>query len=194
MVMPLARRALAGLLLAVALASLPARAAEDDGDISVRAIKDGETIRVQVDCPVKASRAVAWDVLTDYDHMAEFITNLRQSETRMRMGNRLQVYQRGKAARGVLSISFENTREIELVPKTEIRSRMISGDSMPAEFVTRVEERDGIVHLTHTGQYTPSMWVPPGIGPALIEAETRKQYGEIRREILRRTAQSAASR
>jgi len=31
------------------------------------------------------------------------------------------------------------------------------------------------------------MWVPPVIGPVLIEDETRKQYGEIRDEIIRRS-------
>jgi hypothetical protein len=102
------------------------------------------------------------------------------------MGNRLQVEQKGKASRGPLSISFENMREIELVPHSEIRSKLVAGDTMPAQFVTRIEERDGVTHVMHTGYYTPSMWVPPGIGPSLIEAETRKQYGEIRAEIERR--------
>ena len=111
----------------------------------------------------------------------------------MRLGNRMQVFQKGKAARGPLSIAFENVREIELVPQTEIRSKLISGDSMPAEFTTRIEERGGIVHILHTGKYTPSMWVPPIVGPSLIEQETRKQYGEIRNEILRR-AKAAAPR
>jgi len=32
------------------------------------------------------------------------------------------------------------------------------------------------------------MWVPPYIGPAVIEAETRKQFGEVRTEMLRRSA------
>jgi len=32
------------------------------------------------------------------------------------------------------------------------------------------------------------VWVPPLIGPAVIEAETRKQFEEIRAEILRRSA------
>jgi hypothetical protein len=36
------------------------------------------------------------------------------------------------------------------------------------------------------------MWVPPLIGPALIEAETRKQFAEIRTEIVRRAARIAA--
>ncbi|MFO1396931.1 MAG: SRPBCC family protein [Burkholderiales bacterium] len=183
-----ARRSLPVLALAGALLAGPAPvcAAEDNADIAVHVEKDGGTIRVRVDCPVRAPAAIAWDVLTDYDNMAKFVSNLTQSSVRMRMGDRVQVFQKGKASRGPLSIAFENVREIELVPRTEIRSRIVSGDTMPAEFVTRIEERGGEVHVVHTGHYTPSMWVPPGIGPALIEAETRKQYGEIRAEIVRR--------
>jgi uncharacterized membrane protein len=176
--------------LALALAAavvlpLPAAAA-DDSDIAVKVRKDGDTIHVSVDCPVKAPAAVAWDVMTDYDNMARFISNLTESTVRMHLGNRMQVFQKGQASRGPLSISFQNMREIDLVPKSEIRSKLIAGDTMPAQFVTRIEERGGTTHVMHTGSYTPSMWVPPGIGPALIEAETRKQYGEIRAEIVRR--------
>jgi hypothetical protein len=169
-----------------AVLSLPAAAADDNSDILVKVRKDGDTIHVAVDCPVRASPDVAWEVMTDYDNMAKFVANLTESTVRMHMGNRMQVFQKGKASRGPLSISFENMREIELVPKSEVRSKLIAGDILPAAFVTRIEERDGVTHVMHTGSYTPSMWVPPGIGPAMIEAETRKQYGEYRAEILRR--------
>jgi hypothetical protein len=172
-------------LAAALVLPLPAAAA-DHADIAVEVRKEGETIHVSVDWPVTAPPAVAWEVMTDYDGMAKFISNLTQSTVRMHMGNRLQVFQKGKASRGPLSIAFENLREVELVPKSEIRSKLIAGDTMPAHFVTRIEERGGTTHVVHTGSYTPSMWVPPGIGPALIEAETRKQYGEIRAEIARR--------
>ena len=168
------------------LLSLPVAAAEDNSDIAVKVRKDGDTIHVAIDCPVRVSPAVAWEVMTDYDNMAKFIGNITESSIRMHMGNRMQVSQKGKASRGPLSITFENMREIELVPKSEIRSKLIAGDILPAQFVTRIEQRDGITHVTHTGSYTPSMWVPPGIGPAMIEAETRKQYGEFRAEMLRR--------
>lgn len=171
-----------------ALVPMHARGAGTTDDIQVSVSKDGPTIRVAVDCPVDAPRAVAWDVLTDYDHMADFISNLNQSVVRMRLGNRMQVFQKGQASRGPLTFPFESMREIELVPQSEVRSKMISGDTMPAEFVTRLEDRRGALHIVHTGSYTPSMWVPPVIGPSLIEAETRKQYGEIRDEILRRAA------
>lgn len=159
-----------------------------NADIVVDARKDGDTIRLQVDCPVKAPAAIAWRVLTDFDGMAKFISNLQRSEVRMRMGNRVQVFQKGQAARGPLKLDFENVREIELEPEIAVRSRMVQGNMIPAEFETRIEERGGIVHLVHKGTYTPQMWVPPVVGPALIEAETRKQYGEIRDEIMRRAA------
>ena len=185
-----ARRAFAAsLALAAALVAWPpadALAAGDTSDIVVHARKDGATITVEVDCPVDAPRAVVWEVLTDYDGMAKFISNLEVSAVRMRMGDRLQVHQKGRASRGPLTFPFESVREIELFPQTEIRSKMISGDTMPASFTTRIEVAGNRLHIVHTGTYTPSIWVPPVVGPALIEMETRKQYGEIRDEIARR--------
>lgn len=177
-------------LLALAFAlpmALPAAAAPGDtGDIVVHARKAGDSIVVDVDCPVNAPRSVIWDVLTDYENMPKFISNLDEGVVRARLGNNLQVFQKGKASRGLLSITFENVREIELVPRTEIRSRMVAGDLMPAAYTTRIVGSGTTLHIVHTGSYTPKLWVPPGIGPALIESETRKQYGEIRDEILRR--------
>ncbi len=170
----------------VAVAPPGALAAPDETGIVVHAAKEGDAIRVEVDCPVAAPRAVAWEVLTDYANMPKFIGNVRESTVRMRMGNRLQVFQKGQASRGPLSIDFENLREIDLEPQVEIRSRIIAGDTMPARFTTRIDERGSMLHIVHTGTYTPSMWVPPMVGPALIEAETRKQYAEIRAEIVRR--------
>lgn len=166
-------------------------AADDETDIGVAAEKDGAAIYVKVDAPVKAPRAIVWQVLTDYDHMAAFLPNVKDSVIRSRDGNRLEVYQRGEAKRGILAVHFENVREVELVPSSEIRSRIVSGDNMPAEFTTRIEERGGMLHIVHTGTYTPRLWVPPGIGTSLIEAETRRQYADIRNEIMRRAARTA---
>jgi hypothetical protein len=91
-----------------------------------------------------------------------------------------------------LTITFDNVREVELRPFTEVRSRLISGDLKASAFTTRLVEVDGLVHIVNSGRYTPKMWVPPVVGPALIEAETRKQFAEIRTEILRRSERRAA--
>lgn len=179
-----------GAVAALVLAVLPVvgLGAAADADIQVRVQKNGPEITVEVDFPVSASIAVAWEVLTDYDHMTEFISNLESSVVQVRDGNTLQVYQKGKAARGPLKITFENVREVELVPYQEIRSRLISGDLKASAFTTRLVDDGVLMRVVNRGKYTPKIWVPPIIGTALIEAETRKQFGEIRAEILRRSA------
>jgi hypothetical protein len=179
-------RVLAVLLLAVLPVS--AWSFNTDQDIVVHVRMYGQTVAVDVDCPVDAPWSVVWDVLTDYDHMAQFISNLEYSGVDDRLDNVLHVHQKGKASRGILTLRFDNVREIELVPYHEIRSRLISGDLKASDFVTRIEEIGALIHIVNSGRYTPNILVPPLIGPSLIEAETQKQFGQIRAEILRRSA------
>jgi hypothetical protein len=177
-------------LFAVA-ASVSASDTVPDGDITVHATKDGAAMLVDVDCPVAASRSIAWEVLTDYDNMSRFISNVEYSHIQQRAGNLLTVRQSGKAKHGIFSIGFDNIREVELRPFDEIRSRLTGGDLRGSIFTTQLIGRDGELHIVNTGRYTASIWVPPIIGPALIESETRKQFGEMRAEMLRRQAQAA---
>jgi hypothetical protein len=180
-------------LLACWLATFAASAwAAADQDIVVHAKKDGMDVVVDVDCPVLAPVPTVWDVLTDYDNMSGFISNLEVSAVQSRVDNVLRVHQKGKATRGPLSFSFDNVREVQLLPFTEVRSRLIVGDLKASAFTTRIINVDSVIHIVNSGRYTPKVWVPPLIGPALIEAETRKQFGEIRAEILRRSERRAA--
>ena len=177
---------LAALLFALfPVCAWPATAADD---IVVDVRKEGAEVAVDVDCPVDASRQLVWDVLTDYEHMAQFVSNIAYSGVDARTGNLLRVHQKGKVSRGILSMSFDNVREVELVPRREIRSRMISGDMKASAFTTSIVEVGGRLHIVNVGRYQPNLWIPPVIGPALIRAETQKQFGEIRAEILRRSA------
>lgn len=171
-----------------ALLPLAAWCSDTDRDIVVQVQKSGQTVAVEVDCPVDAPWSVVWEVLTDYDHMAQFISNLDYSGVDERVDNRLRVHQKGKVSRGFFTMAFDNVREIELFPYTEIRSELISGDMKASSFVTRIMAVAGRVHILNSGRYTPNLWVPPLIGPALIEAEVRKQFDEIRTEVLRRRA------
>ena len=159
----------AQLLAVLVLSALtgPAWSANTDQDIVVRVLKDGQNITVDVDCPVDAPWSLVWEVLTDYDHMAEFVSNLEFSGVKYAEGNLLRVHQKGKASRGPLTLTFDNVREIELVPSSEIRSRLISGDMKASDFVTRIVEVAARVHIVNSGHYTPNMWVPPIIGPAV---------------------------
>ena len=187
--------AMSGML---AIAPTGAAPAGTDSDIDVRASKDGETVVVNVDLTVRASQDEVWGVLTDYDHMADFIGNLQSSAVIARTGNMLDVMQKGTARYGLLSFPFETVRRVTLTPKREIHSRIMSGDMTGSEIVTRISADGPITQVSVHGRYVPTIWIPPVIGTSVIASETRKQWLNLREEVLRRRAEppprSAAAR
>jgi len=67
----------------------------------VKVLKDGADIAVDIDVPVDAPWPVIWDVLTDYDHMAEFVSNISTSGIVARVReDLLRVHQQGSASIG----------------------------------------------------------------------------------------------
>ena len=177
------------LALVMFAAGLPAGAVRAQ-PITVTVQKTGETIVVDVTAHVAATANHAWAVLTDYDHMAEFVSAVRESRIVSRKGNHLEVAQTGGVKRGFLDFSFSTLRSVELVPESEIRSGLIRGDFKSYEFTTRIAPgpASGSLTIVHHGEYVPHAWVPPIVGPALIERETHKQYADLIAEMLRRQA------
>ena len=161
-------------------------------DIVVAVRKEGAEILVDVDCPVQAPLSVIWDVLTDYDHMSSFVSTLEYSSVEAHRDNLLVVRQKGKAGVGPFTMEFDSLREVEIVSGVEIRSHHIGGDLESSAFTTRVIDVGGVPNIINIGRYVPRKWVPPLVGPALIGEQTRKQFADIRTEILRRSAQQAA--
>ena len=186
------RRWLASLLLTTVAAA--AWSADPAPDIAVVVRKEGATIFVDVDCPVSAPDPVIWDVLTDYDHMSGFVSGIEYSAVVGRTDNLLLVRQKGKATLGPFAFTFDSVREVEIVPAVEIRSHHIAGDLESSSFTTRVIDVEGTPHIINIGRYVPKTWVPPLVGTALIEGQTRKQFDDLRSEILRRSARRVASR
>jgi ribosome-associated toxin RatA of RatAB toxin-antitoxin module len=168
--------------------------AQDESDIMVRAEKSGETIVIDAEMPVHASASAVWDVLTDYDHMTQFVANVHSSRIIDRNGNTLVVAQKSSTSFGLLKFSFDNIREVELLPHREIHSRLISGDMKDSAFTTRlVNDARGVTRVINHGVFIPTMWVPPVIGTAFLESETRRQFLELRNEIMRRSVEPKAA-
>ena len=182
MPLPLRTRALPFAL--VLLCSLGASAQE----IVVKVERHGESVVVDVEAHVAGGLREAWAVFTDYENMASFITNLSASKVLERKDNELQVMQSGQTKVAFLTFGFEAVRAVELVPMREIRSSLVSGDFKSYASTTSLAPTDQGTRIRHHGEYVPKKWLPPLIGPAVIERETKKQYQEFAAEIERRTA------
>jgi hypothetical protein len=157
-------------------------------EISVRVERHGELVVVDVEAHVPGALREAWAVFTDYDNMASYISNLTASKVLERKDNVLHVMQSGQSKVGFLTFGFEAVRAVELVPMHEIRSSFVSGDFKSYSSTTSLQPTAQGTQIRHHGEYVPKKWLPPLIGPAVIERETRKQYQEFAAEIERRTA------
>jgi hypothetical protein len=168
-----------------------------DTDIDVQASKDGEIVVVDVELSVTATPDEVWNVLTDYDHMADFVANLESSSIVARTGNTLDVMQKGTAHYGLLSFPFQSVRRVVLTPRREIHSKIMSGEMTGSEIVTRITGGGTTTQVSVRSRYVPTIWIPPIVGTSVIASETRKQWFTLREEVLRRRAQadqSAAAR
>ena len=177
------RRPWLGLVTTLIIGCSPSLAAEP---LEVHVEKAGDAVVVDVRATVNVPPSIAWDVLTDYDHMADFVSALKTSRVLSRSGNRLEVEQKGGAQFGFLHFDFSSVRAVDLTPQREIRSRLLRGDFERFDFTTRVETANGSTVIIHHGDYVPKRWVPPGVGPSIIASQTELQYRELIAEMLRR--------
>ncbi|MGE5669277.1 MAG: SRPBCC family protein [Betaproteobacteria bacterium] len=177
------------LIAAVALTAPPLTtdAAQFAGDdIIVHVAKDGSTFTVSAELTVPADSDEVWSVLTDFDHMSQILSNVDASRIANRDGNSFDVIQKSHASVGLLHISLDSVRRIELLPKQEIRSHLIKGDLKSSDFTTRVVENGNAIKITVRGKFVVSGLTGAAITPETVEAQTRQQYEELREEILRR--------
>ena len=190
----LARRVVYGGLLALAVA-LPLAAVAagppNSNDIDVAVRRDGRAIVIDVNLLVDASPQQAWKVLTDYDHMARFVSSLTMSRVLARSDGKLEVAQISHFGLGPFGLKFENLREVELTAPLEIHSRLIRGDMKASTFTTRLVPEGGATRIFNHGRIVPDRWIPPVIGIPVLRTATRKQWSELRAEILRRVHHAA---
>ncbi|MGZ5155870.1 MAG: SRPBCC family protein [Caldimonas sp.] len=179
------------LLLAALLVAAPSLGAAQD--VHVRVQRHGENVVVDVETTVDAPLHDAWSVFTDYNHMARFLTNIKESKVVAGSGNALEVEQAGETRIMFMRFGFKAVRAVELLPMQEIRSSLVSGDFKSYASTTRFAATEAGVRVTHHGEYAPKSWLPPGVGPMVIETETRKQYREFIAEIERRRSPAPGS-
>jgi len=173
--------------------AIPAPADSGDAiDVGVRI--QGEEVIVDVGFHVRVTPQEAWAVMTDYDHATEFISKLEKSVILSRSDELLLVSQKGTMGYGPFSLLLETVTEIRLTPFEKMQSRMISGNMKKNEATTRLIPDASGTRVAYHLESIPDVWMPPIIGRALVEFETRARFRQLVAEILRRKALPEAKR
>jgi hypothetical protein len=155
-------------------------------DIEVQVSMVGENIIIDLNFAVPASQQEVWDVLTDFDGMADFVSNLKESKIVSVSEDKFTIFQSGAATYGPIRYPFESTREVRLIPYDKILTHLVSGNMHKLEGTTYLTDEAGLTRVVHRTEAIPKVWIPAVVGKVFIEHEMREQFNEMRNEIIRR--------
>lgn len=183
------RHAVGTMVLGFALCLVTGSAAGADqagNGVAVRVEIQDEVVRINAEVAIPASAREVWDVLTDWENLPRYVSNIASSKVVARNGNVVRVAQTGKAGFGPFSFEFQSTREMTLTPYEKFESRMVEGNMKRFRGVTRLEAGEGVTRVTYQSEAVPDTALPLGLARSTIESETREHYVEISREVMRR--------
>lgn len=144
------------------------------------------TLQLSITLRVPVQPRDAWAVLTDFEHMPDFIPNLESSRVLQNTGKSMQVEQKGSVSLGMIPIHYESRRQIDLTPHKMIRSHSLSGN-------TRL---DSVMVLTPIGRETllayrataiPDLPVPNSMVSSYMSEMLENQFKAMGQEMIRRS-------
>jgi ribosome-associated toxin RatA of RatAB toxin-antitoxin module len=155
-------------------------------DISLQAARHGDSFEFKAAAEFEAEVTLAWEVLTDYDRLSEFIPGMHSSRIVSRSKRSVIVDQSGEARLLFLSFPIQVRLEVEEFPYERIVSRSIKGNFKEMRGAYTLEVRGRRLLLHYTGSLTPDFSIPPLIGTILVRNTVAKRFGAMVDEIKRR--------
>ncbi len=157
--------------------------------VSIETSVQGDLVTVTASAEMQVDSRTVWNVISDYNHLAEFIPNIRNSRVVQRDGDRLLVSQTGEFS----FLFFRQPVEVmlavaESAPR-QIVARAVGGNLREMEGRYELENLPtGAVRLSYSARLIPEFSVPPFIGKMVVRRVLAKQFTAMVNEILRRDA------
>ncbi|GGP18059.1 SRPBCC family protein [Silvimonas iriomotensis] len=170
------------------LACWPALAADTSAasPVAAHVEKKGETVTLESEFTVPVSREIAWEVLTDFDHMASYVPNLSSSKILEHTDTTMKVEQKGVVPLGIFHASYDSIRQMELKPMTEIRAKSVGGDSGPLTSISTLSEKNGQTVVSYHAEWTPTSKLVGSLGTGTARDQLLHQFTAMEQEMLRR--------
>ena len=178
----------AAFLANLALAAWSASCLAQAQDVSIRTGRDGEFVTISASAVMRVDPHIAWAVLSDYDHLARFIPDVKSSRVISRHGNVVRVEQTGDIGflfyKEPVNVIFEVHEE----PETRIVARGVEGNIRALDTSYELHSSDTGVRLDYTGRFAPTFAIPPPIGMPIVNRLIERRFRAMVSEIERRDA------
>lgn len=161
--------------LAWSAAALPAQPAAPALDLTVRhadGADGGKAYRIAATAMTAAPRAVAWRILTDYDHLAAVVPNLKSSRVLARDGDKVIVEQVGAAHFLFFSRDIRLVVVLHEQAPDKIDVSLIEGDMKVYRCSWELVALDsGGTRVMYRAAIEPAFYVPQMIGTNLVRKD-----------------------
>ena len=168
--------------------------AENTGDgIALTLSRGPSGITLEGRFATAAPSAIAWNVLTDYDSIARFVTSMRSSHVVGRADDTLFVDQQAVGRLFLFSHRLHTSLRIEEEPQTRIRFEDLLGrdfHSYRGEWRIGPASTGGTA-VTYRLAADPSFPIPDFVARGLFRSAARELLSQVRTEIERRAALAA---
>jgi ribosome-associated toxin RatA of RatAB toxin-antitoxin module len=162
-------------------------------EVSVKQLMKNEQPMFEVNATgfVRATQQQAWQVLTDYERLHEFVPDLRSSALLSRDGHEVVVEQRSQSGFLFLSQTIHMIVRVKEQPYSVIDVALISGDmrDYSAHWELLPSAQNGIdgTHVTFEGMMEPAFFVPPVIGKSIVQVNVKRMVEAVVSEIEKRS-------
>ena len=173
-------------LLAVALVAGNLAQAADPPFRSIDVAYEGDTYILNAVMFAPVPQAVAWDVLTDFDHMARWVPNVAESKAIARDGDSVTVQQHGVAKFGAASFPYTTERRIDLKPQGGIKTTQLKGSFRRVESTLQIEPDGKGTRINYHLEMVPSGLASTVMSKKFVEHEVTEQFTAIIGEMTRR--------
>lgn len=164
------------------LFALPAQAT----DMQINFDRVGDIIKIDGHLILPYPAKLIFEVLTDYEHMHEYVPDMTSSRIMNKEESKIRVEQKGKSGIGPFKFKFEVVRDVDLTPLTEIKSTLVSGNFKSIRTSTKITPEGDNTKLDYVADMEPGFWVPPLLGPAIMKRQVRRQFEAFTDELKKR--------
>lgn len=155
-------------------------------DIVVHVERQGGTFHIEASAEFEGGVEQTWQVLADYDRLADFVPGIHASRAVTRDKSRVMIEQKGEAALLFFSFPIEVRLAVEEYPYRRMTFRAVAGNFREMHNTYYVEVRQGRIRLLYSGRMTPDFPVPPVIGTLMLKRTVERQFSAMVDEIIRR--------
>jgi ribosome-associated toxin RatA of RatAB toxin-antitoxin module len=156
-------------------------------EMQINFARDGDLIKIDGHLLLPYPPKLIFEVLTDYEHMHDYVPDMISSRVLTKEENKLRVEQKGKSGIGPFKFKYEVVRDVELMPVTELKSNLVSGNFKSMRTSTKITPEGDNTRLDYFADMEPDFWVPPLIGSTIMKRQVRRQFDAFVAELVKRS-------